>query len=44
LEEMSDDPNTAEEYFYEELDLSGGVKGVDCVIAYGADHGEGDPE
>lgn len=42
LEELPEDPYVAGEYFYQEPDLSGGVEGVDYIIAYGADNeGEG---
>ena len=39
MEEISDDPNIAGDYYYEESDLSGGVEGVDYYIAYGDDTG-----
>mgnify|MGYP005830874061 CR=1 FL=1 len=41
LEEMPDEPNVAGEYFYEEPDLSRGVKGVDYVIDRADNRGEG---
>ena len=40
FEEMPDDPNVASNYYYEEPDLDGGVKGVDYYIAYGEETGE----
>ena len=45
LEEDIDNQEGAEEIFYEEPDLSGGVEGVDYLIVYGAGEGsEGEQE
>jgi hypothetical protein len=39
FEETEGSPKDYEEVYYEEPDLSGGVKGIDYTISYGLDEG-----
>jgi hypothetical protein len=39
FEETKGNPKDYEEVYYEEPDLSGGVKGIDYTISYGPDEG-----
>ena len=44
VEEVPEDPNATGDYYYEEPDLSRGVKGVDYYITYGEETKVEDPE
>jgi hypothetical protein len=39
FEDTEGSPKDNEEVYYEELDLSGGVEGIDYTISYGPDEG-----